>query len=63
MFSRAPEAEGKSDLPFEGAALVGVYRGGAREYAVVVRDTSERAKLYVGRSMSLSSVSVLNARV
>jgi hypothetical protein len=63
VFSRAPEAEGKSDLPFEGAALVGVYRGGAREYAVVVRDTSERAKLYVGRSMSLSSVSVLNARV
>jgi len=63
IFARAPEAQGKSDLPFEGAALVGVYRGGAREYAVVVRDTSERAKLYVGQRISLSSVSVLNARV
>jgi hypothetical protein len=63
IFSRAPEAQGRSDLPFEGAALVGVYRGGAREFAVVVRDSSERAKLYVGYTVSLSSVSVLNARV
>jgi len=63
IFARAPEAAGRSDLPFEGAALVGVYRGGAREFAVVVRDSSERAKLYVGHTISFSSVSVLNARV
>ncbi len=62
IFARAPEAEGRSDLPFEGAALVGVYRGGAREFAVVVRDSSERAKLFVGHTVSLSSVSVLNGR-
>jgi len=61
-FARAPEAEGRSDLPYEGAALVGIYRGGAHDYAVVVRDSSERAKLFVGRRLSLASVSVLNAR-
>lgn len=63
VFSRAPEAEGRSDLPYEGAALVGIYRGGAHDYAVVVRDSSERAKLFVGRRISLASVSVLNGRV
>lgn len=61
VFARAPEAEGKSDLPHEGAALVGVYRGGGRSYAVAVRDSSEQLKLYVGHTLSLSSVSVLAA--
>jgi hypothetical protein len=60
-FSRAPQAEGRSDLPHEGAAVVGIYRGGGRAYAVAVRDSSEKLKLYVGHTLSLSSVSVLAA--
>lgn len=61
VFNRAPEAEGRSDLPHEGAAVVGIYRGGGRAYAIAVRDSSEKIKLYVGHTLSLSSVSVLAA--
>jgi hypothetical protein len=58
VFARAANAEGRSELPYEGAALVGIYRGGGRSFAVLVRDSSERAKLYVGRWVALSSVSI-----
>lgn len=61
VFTRAPETEGRSDLPHEGAAMVGIYRGGGRAYAVAVRDSSEKLKLYAGHTLSLSSVSVLAA--
>jgi hypothetical protein len=61
IFGKVPDAAGKSDLPYEGAALVGIYRGGGRAYAIAVRDSSEKMKLYVGHTVALSSVSVLSA--
>lgn len=61
VFQRAPRAEGRSDLPYEGAAVVGIYRGGGRAYAIAVRDSSNGIKLYVGHTLSLSSVSILAA--
>lgn len=61
IFGKVPDAAGKSDLPFEGAAVVGIYRGGGRAYAIAVRDTSDKLKLYVGHTLSLSSVSVMSA--
>lgn len=60
VFQRAAEAEGMSDLPYEGAALVGIYRGSGRAYALAVRDSGGHIKLYAGRTHALAAVAILS---
>ncbi|MBI2393116.1 MAG: hypothetical protein HYV09_26260 [Deltaproteobacteria bacterium] len=52
------ESETGSALPAEGEAQVGTYRGGARCFAVAVRDAS-RVHAWAGRLISVSSISIL----
>jgi hypothetical protein len=55
----AENAEGAGDLPTKGEVQIATYRGGARACAILLRTASTR--LYVGRSESLSAVSILAA--
>lgn len=59
--SAAPDAEAASTLPADGEVQVATYRGGARCFAVAVRDAS-RVHAWAGRLISLSSISILEGR-
>jgi hypothetical protein len=53
----AENAEGSGDLPTRGEVQIATYRGGARACAILLRTAS--TQLYVGRSESLTAVSIL----
>ncbi|MGZ3455803.1 MAG: hypothetical protein ACXVEF_39730, partial [Polyangiales bacterium] len=55
----AKDADGTGDLPTKGEVQIATYRGGARARAILLRSAS--TQLYVGRSESLSAVSILAA--
>lgn len=55
----AENAEGSGDLPTKGEVQIATYRGGARACAILLRAAS--TQLYVGRSESLTAVSILAA--
>ncbi len=60
-FDRVPDAEGASDLPSPGEVAVATFAGGAHGRAVLVRDARGITRVYVGRTISLAAVSLLQS--